>query len=226
MIVRISWIVNARVLAAGSPSWRQLRGCGSMSMCICPRSPTPCGHSTSTLRRARLDRRSTGRAPGDTRSARHAGAALGARRILPRHRTGARARFGSHVIDPALKESAFVVQRIGRAGGDQRSDHRPGPAQPDEEDRVGAVHARRHRVVPGPVTGVREKLVSRPAGESVDVTMNPAYDRPAPPRKDMGRRLYNDYRGAPQARCIEIDQVAGCARAQDCCHARKSRSGT
>jgi hypothetical protein len=44
------------------------------------------------------------------------------------------------------------------------------------------------------------KLVSRPAAESVDVTVNPRYTWPVPPCQDLGRRRDNDYKDVPAAK--------------------------
>lgn len=117
--------------------------------------------------------------------------------------TGARTRFGSHSIDPALKESDFVVRRISTGKSvrvvinaatypnDVRAQMRKiesGKFEPADIDRfqdVQWVYAK--------------KLVSRPAIESVDVTEDPAYVWPEPPCKPLGSRRDNDYKNVPEA---------------------------
>jgi len=118
--------------------------------------------------------------------------------------TGARARFGSHSIDPALKESDFVVRRISTGKSvrvvinaatypnDVRTQMRKiesGKFEPADIDRFQEVQ-----------WVYAKKLVSRPAIESVDVTDDPAYVWPEPPCKPLGSRRDNDYKNVPEAR--------------------------
>ncbi|TCS71748.1 FmdE protein associated with molybdenum formylmethanofuran dehydrogenase [Sulfuritortus calidifontis] len=117
--------------------------------------------------------------------------------------TGARARFGSHLIDPKLKESDFVVKRLstGRAvrvvinaatyPHDVRSQMKKiesGKFEPADIDRFQDLQ-----------WAYAKKLVSRPAIESVDVTVNPDYAWPEPPCKDLGKRKDNEFKNVSEA---------------------------
>lgn len=118
--------------------------------------------------------------------------------------TGTRTRFGSHLIDPALKESDFVVRRVSSGKSvrvvinaatypnDVRTQMRKiesGKFEPADIDRFQDLQ-----------WAYARKLVSRPAIESVDVTDDPAYAWPDPPCKPMGTRRDNDYKNAPEAK--------------------------
>lgn len=118
--------------------------------------------------------------------------------------TGSRARFGSHRIDPALKESDFVVRRVSTGKSvrvvinaatyphDVRTQMRiieSGKFEPADIDRFQDVQ-----------WAYAKKLVARPAIESVDVTDDPAYAWPDPPCKPLGQRRDNDYRSVPEAK--------------------------
>jgi formylmethanofuran dehydrogenase subunit E len=118
--------------------------------------------------------------------------------------SGARARFGSHSIDPALKESDFVVRRIStgksvrvvinaatypndvRAQMKKIESGKFEPADIDRFQEVQWVYAK--------------KLVSRPAIESVDIVEDPAYAWPEPPCKPLGTRRDNDYKNVPEVK--------------------------
>lgn len=117
--------------------------------------------------------------------------------------TGARTRFGTHLIDPRLKESDFVVQRVSTGKTvrvvinavtyphDVRTQMKKiesGQFEPADIDRFQDLQ-----------WAYAKKLMSRPAIESVDVTENPNYAWPEPPCKDMGKRRDNDYKNAPEA---------------------------
>jgi formylmethanofuran dehydrogenase subunit E len=118
--------------------------------------------------------------------------------------TGARARFGSHVIDPQLKESDFVVRRV--STGETVRVVINAATYPHE------VRRQMKKVESGDFTPAdidrfqdlqweyARTLVSRPPTESVDVLKHPAYEWPAPPCKDLGRRRDNDYKAVPAAR--------------------------
>jgi formylmethanofuran dehydrogenase subunit E len=117
--------------------------------------------------------------------------------------TGARTRFGTHLIDPKLKEGDFVLKRISTGKTvrvvinaatyphDVRTQMKKiesghfGPADLDRFQDVQWAYAK--------------KLLSRPAIESVDVTDNPDYVWPELPCKDMGKRRDNDYKNVPEA---------------------------
>lgn len=117
--------------------------------------------------------------------------------------TGTRTRFGSHLIDPKLKESDFVVQRISTGltvrvvinaatyPHDVRTQMKKiesGKFEPADIDRFQDLQWDYARM-----------LVSRPAQESVDITDGSVYVWPTPPCKDMGRRKDNDYKNVPVA---------------------------
>jgi len=117
--------------------------------------------------------------------------------------TGARTRFATHLIDPKLKESDFVVKRVSTAKSvrvvinaatypkDVRTQMRKiesGQFEPADIDLFQDVQ-----------WTYAKKLVSRPAIESVDVTDNPDYTWPEPPCKDLGKRRDNDYKNVPEA---------------------------
>jgi formylmethanofuran dehydrogenase subunit E len=116
--------------------------------------------------------------------------------------TGARARFGSHLIDPKLKESDFVVQRVS-TGKTVRVVINAATYPQDVRTQMKKIES--GTFTPADIDRFQDlqwayakKLVSRPAIESVDVTDNAAYTWPAPPCKDMGRRRDNDYKNMPE----------------------------
>ena len=118
--------------------------------------------------------------------------------------TGARARFGSHLIDPALRESDFVVRRISSNKSvrvvinaatypkDVRAEMKKiesGAFDPTDIDLfqdLQWIYAR--------------KLVSRPPIDSVDISDAPDYNWPAPPCKPFGQRRDNDFKSVPEAK--------------------------
>lgn len=117
--------------------------------------------------------------------------------------TGARTRFGSHLIDPKLKESDFVLQRVSTAKTvrvvinaatyphevrTQMKKIESGVFEPADIDRFQDLQ-----------WDYAKQLVSRPAVESVDVTVGPDYDWPELPCRDLGRRRDNDYKDVPAA---------------------------
>jgi formylmethanofuran dehydrogenase subunit E len=113
--------------------------------------------------------------------------------------TGARARFGTHLIDLALGESEFVVQRVS-TGATARVRIRPeaypaevrtqmrrieaGNAEPEELERFQALQWEYAR-----------KLVERPPSEAAMRVDAAPYAWPGPPCRDFGRRRDNDFRG-------------------------------
>ena len=113
--------------------------------------------------------------------------------------SGTRTRFGSHYIDPALKEGEFLVQRLST----------------QETVRVGIdaatyphdVRAQMRKIESGTFTSpdldsfqdlqweYARKLVNRPPEESVDMAQDTGCVWPDPPCKDMGERRDNLYKG-------------------------------
>jgi len=118
--------------------------------------------------------------------------------------TGARARFGSHLIDPNLKESDFVVKRVS-TGKSVRVVINAATYPHDVRTQMKKIESGTFE--PADIDlfqdlqwAYAKKLVTRPAIESVDVTENPNYAWPEPPCQDMGRRRDNDYKDVPAAR--------------------------
>lgn len=118
--------------------------------------------------------------------------------------TGARARFGSHVIDPGLKESDFVVQRVSN-GRSVRVVINAATYPKEVRDQMKKIESGDY--TPADIDLFQElqwayakRLVSRPAGDSVDLVEAPDYAWPAPPCKDFGRRRDNDYKDLPEIR--------------------------
>lgn len=118
--------------------------------------------------------------------------------------TGARARFGSHLIDPALKESDFVVQRVSN-GRTVRAVINAATYPKDVRTQMKKIES--GRFSPADIDLFQDlqwayarKLASRPAIESVEATDDPDYAWPAPPCQDLGKRRDNDYKNVPEAR--------------------------
>jgi formylmethanofuran dehydrogenase subunit E len=118
--------------------------------------------------------------------------------------TGARTRFGSHLIDPGLKEGDFVVQRVS-SRKTVRVNINAATYPRDVREQMRKIES--GNVAPGDLDRFQDlqwayarKLVSRPPIESVDVTEDAAYAWPAPPCADLGARRDNDFKNAPKAR--------------------------
>lgn len=117
--------------------------------------------------------------------------------------TGARARFGSHLIDPALKESDYVVRRIS-SGRSVRVVINAATYPHDVRTQMKKIESGRFE--PADIDlfqdlqwAYAKKLVSRPANESVDAIDNPPYVWPEASCKDLGPRRDNDYKNVPEA---------------------------
>ena len=118
--------------------------------------------------------------------------------------SGARARFGSHLIDPALKESDFVVRRIS-TGKSVRVVINAATYPKDVRTQMKKIES--GKFAPADIDlfqdvqwAYAKKLVGRPATESVDITEDPAYAWPEPPCKPLGSRRDNDYKSVPEAK--------------------------
>lgn len=118
--------------------------------------------------------------------------------------TGSRARFGSHLIDPKLKESDFVVKRVS-TGQTVRVVINAATYPHDVRTQMKKIES--GKFAPTDIDlfqdlqwAYAKKLVSRPAIESVVVTDNPDYAWPAPACGDLGRRKDNDYKDVPTAK--------------------------
>jgi formylmethanofuran dehydrogenase subunit E len=117
--------------------------------------------------------------------------------------TGARARFSSHLIDPGLKESDFVVQRVS-TGATVRVVINAATYPKEVRARMKKIESGDHE--PADIDRFQElqwdyarRLVSRPASESVDLIEAPDYAWPEPPCRDLGRRKDNDFKDVPPA---------------------------
>ena len=118
--------------------------------------------------------------------------------------SGARTRFGSHLIDPALKESDFVVRRIS-TGKSVRVVINAATYPQDVRTQMKKIESGEFEPVDIDLFqdvqwAYAKKLVSRPAIESVDVTEDPAYAWPEPPCKPLGLRRDNDYKNVTDAK--------------------------
>lgn len=118
--------------------------------------------------------------------------------------TGARARFGTHLIDSKLKESDFVVKRVS-TGKTVRVVINAATYPHDVRTQMKKIESGKFE--PADIDlfqnlqwAYAKKLVSRPAIESVVVTDSPDYAWPESTCKDMGRRKDNDYKDVPEAK--------------------------
>ena len=118
--------------------------------------------------------------------------------------TGARARFGSHLVDPQLKESDFVVKR-NSTGKSVRVVINAATYPKDVRTQMKKIESGKYE--PADIDlfqdlqwAYAQKLASRPAIESVDVTEDPAYTLPEPPCKLLGQRRDNDYKHVPEVK--------------------------
>lgn len=115
--------------------------------------------------------------------------------------TGARTRFGIHVLDRTLGASEYVVERLSTKGSVRVSINQQtypvevralmktiesGAYDPADIDRFQELQWQYARV-----------LVSRPAVDSVDIRDAASYEWPEPPCGDFGRRTDNDYKNVP-----------------------------
>ncbi len=112
--------------------------------------------------------------------------------------TGARTRFGTHLIDPQLKESDFVVKRVS-TGKTVRVAINAATYPKDVRTQMMKIESGRFEPADLDLFqdlqwAYAKKLVSRLATESVDVTDNPVYMWPAPPCQDLGARRDNAFK--------------------------------
>lgn len=118
--------------------------------------------------------------------------------------TGARTRFGSHLIDARLKESDFVVQRVS-TGETVRVVINAATYPHEVREQMRKIES--GRFAPADIDRFQDlqweyarKLVSRPAADFVDIVESPRYVWPEPPCRDLGRRRDNEYKNVPEAR--------------------------
>lgn len=115
--------------------------------------------------------------------------------------TGARTRFGSHVLDRTLGASEYVVERLSTRKSVRVSINQQtypievralmktidtGNFGPGDIDRFQELQWHYARV-----------LVGRPAADAVDIRDATSYGWPEPPCGDFGRRTDNDYKNVP-----------------------------
>lgn len=118
--------------------------------------------------------------------------------------SGARVRFGSHLIDPALKESELVVQRVSTG---QALKVRVRPEVYPTEVRQQMRKIESGQFAPEDIDlfqslqwDYARRLTSRPLVESFLVEDAGGYVWPDPPCGDLGRRHDNDYKDIPETR--------------------------
>ncbi len=116
--------------------------------------------------------------------------------------TGARTCFGSHFIDPKLKESDFVVKRLS-TGQTVRVVINAATYPHDVRTQMKKMESGQYE--PADIDlfqdlqcAYAKKLVTRPAIESVDVIDNPDYSWTAP-CQDLGTRKDNAFKHVPEA---------------------------
>lgn len=117
--------------------------------------------------------------------------------------TGARTRFGSHLLDRTLGASEYVVERLSTKNSVRVSINQQtypvevralmktiesGAYDPADIDRFQELQWQYARV-----------LVSQPAIDAVDIQDATSYQWPEPPCGDFGRRTDNDYKSVPMA---------------------------
>ena len=115
--------------------------------------------------------------------------------------TGARTRFGSHLLDRTLGASEYVVERLSTKNSVRVSINQQtypvevralmktiesGAYEPADIDRFQELQWQYARV-----------LVSQPAIDAVDIQDATSYQWPEPPCGDFGRRTDNDYKSVP-----------------------------
>jgi formylmethanofuran dehydrogenase subunit E len=115
--------------------------------------------------------------------------------------TGARTRFASHVIDPKLTESEFVVQQVS-TGKTVRV--RVNPEAYPTEVRVQMRKIESGNFKPEDIDLFQElqwayakKIVTRPLSETFTLLESATYTWPEPPCKDLGTRKDNAYKAVP-----------------------------
>ena len=115
--------------------------------------------------------------------------------------TGARTRFGSHLIDPTLSESEFVVQQISTGKMVRVRVH---PEAYPTDVRVQMRKIESGRFTPADIDVFQElqweyakKIVTRPLGETFALLDSAGYVWPEAPCKDHGTRKDNAYKAVP-----------------------------
>jgi formylmethanofuran dehydrogenase subunit E len=115
--------------------------------------------------------------------------------------TGARARFGSHFIDPSLTESEFYVQQVSSG----RTLHvKLDPGMYPKEVKAQMKKIESGQFTPKDIDLFQElqwayakRMVGRPLKESFIIREANDYQWPAPMCRDMGTRRDNDFKNVP-----------------------------
>ena len=116
--------------------------------------------------------------------------------------TGARTRFGSHLIDPKLTESEFVIQQVS-TGKTVRVRVRPEAYPADVRTQMRKIES--GNFAPEDIDLFQElqwayarKIVTRPLTETFMLLDSAGYVWPEPPCKDYGTRKDNAYKSVPE----------------------------
>lgn len=116
--------------------------------------------------------------------------------------TGARTRFGSHVIDPKLTESEFVVQQVS-TGKAVRVRVRPEAYPTDVRTQMRKIESGKFE--PKDIDlfqdlqwAYAKSIVTRPLGETFVLLDTTGYVWPEAPCKDLGSRKDNSFKAVPE----------------------------
>lgn len=116
--------------------------------------------------------------------------------------TGARTRFGAHVIDPKLTESEFVVQQVS-TGVSVRVRVRPEAYPTDVRTQMRKIESGTFK--PEDIDlfqdlqwAYAKKIVTRPLTETFTLLDTAGYAWPEAPCRDLGTRKDNAYKAVPE----------------------------
>jgi formylmethanofuran dehydrogenase subunit E len=116
--------------------------------------------------------------------------------------TGARTRFGSHLIDPKLTEGEFVIQQVS-TGKTVRVRVRPEAYPTDVRTQMRKIES--GNFAPEDIDLFQElqwayarNIVTRPLTETFMLLESTGYVWPEPPCKDYGTRKDNAYKSVPE----------------------------
>lgn len=115
--------------------------------------------------------------------------------------TGARTRFGSHLIDPKLTESEFVVQQVS-TGKTVRVRVRPEAYPTDVRTQMRKIESGNFKpedigLFQDLQWAYAKAIVTRPLAETFTLLDSGAYAWPEAPCKDLGIRKDNAYKAVP-----------------------------
>jgi formylmethanofuran dehydrogenase subunit E len=116
--------------------------------------------------------------------------------------TGARARFGSHLIDPKLTESEFVVQQVS-TGKTVRVRVRPEAYPTNVRTQMRKIESGNFEpkdidIFQDLQWAYAKKIVTRPLGETFVLLDSAGYVWPEAPCKEFGSRKDNAYKTVPE----------------------------